>query len=85
MPILELTERAVDDRSDFDPAHDARGFSVSCSDYDTLVLMCLVVDRLAVEGPHVELHLVPRSADARGLLRGGRRPNPTTPSFFRRK
>lgn len=69
--ILELTERAIDDRSDFDPAHDARGFSVSCSDYVTLVLMCQVVDRLAVAGPHVELHLVPRSADARGLLRRG--------------
>lgn len=69
--ILDLTQRAIDDRGDFDPAHDARGFSVSCSDYVTLVLMCLVVDRLAVAGPRVELHLVPRSADARGLLRRG--------------
>lgn len=67
--ILDLTERALDDRSDFDPATDARGFSVSCSDYVTLVLMCHVVARLALQGPSVELHLVPRSADARGLLR----------------
>lgn len=67
--ILELTERAMEDRSDFDPATHARGFSVSCSDYVTLVLMCRVVETLATQGPNVELHLVPRSADARGLLR----------------
>lgn len=69
--ILLLTERAVRGGGvDFDPATSDREFSISCSDYATVVLMPSVVERVRREGPNVRLHLMPRS-DSSALLRHG--------------
>lgn len=67
--ILDLAARAIHDRTNFEPRTDSSEFSVSCSDYVTLVLMCRVVEVLTIEAPNVRLHLVPRQADAGPILR----------------
>jgi DNA-binding transcriptional LysR family regulator len=65
---LQGIERIVRDRDGFDPATDAREFSISSSDYVALVLLRQVIARVSSVAPSVRLHFLPRSEDARGLL-----------------
>lgn len=65
---LTLIRRALEDRPRFDPIRDVRSFSISGSDYNTLVLIGPLIRRLAREAPGVVVHAVPRSPDARELL-----------------
>jgi DNA-binding transcriptional LysR family regulator len=69
--ILQLADRAIHESLDFDPPTSTAGFSVSCSDYVTLVLMGRVIARLREVAPRVELHLLPRRSDNHGMLRRG--------------
>jgi LysR family nod box-dependent transcriptional activator len=69
--ILELAERAVRDRPDFDPGSDAREFTISSSDYAAIVLLRPVIERISTSGPRLGIHLLPRNADAPGLLQRG--------------
>ncbi|WUD70788.1 LysR family transcriptional regulator [Streptomyces sp. NBC_00510] len=66
--ILDLVERTIAQRSEFDPATDVRSFSISASDYATLVLLSPFVQAVAAEAPGVTIHVLPRSRDARQLL-----------------
>ncbi|MEZ5218839.1 MAG: LysR family transcriptional regulator [Ilumatobacteraceae bacterium] len=68
--ILLLAERAVRGGIDFDPLTSDREFSISCSDYATIVLMPFVIERVRKEAPNVRLHLMPRG-DSPALLRRG--------------
>lgn len=65
---LQSIERMVRDRPAFDPAVDAREFSISSSDYVALVLLRQVIAEVSSCAPNVRLHFLPRSEDARGLL-----------------
>lgn len=69
--ILNRIEQTVERRPEFDPATAARTFSVSASDYATLLLLGPFLRALAAEAPGVTLHLLPRTNDARQLLRTG--------------
>ncbi|MGD9995559.1 MAG: LysR family transcriptional regulator [Ilumatobacteraceae bacterium] len=69
--LLRRAERTLHHSPVFHPASSEREFSVSCSDYATLVLMSAVLCRVREQAPHVRLHLLPRSDDAPGLLQRG--------------
>lgn len=69
--ILNRIEQTVEQRPEFDPATASRTFSVSASDYATLLLLGPFLRALASEAPGVTLHLLPRTNDARRLLRTG--------------
>ena len=56
-------------RSAFDPATDARTFSIVASDYVTLVFLRPLLARLAGEAPNVRLHPRPVPADFPDQLR----------------
>lgn len=66
--ILDLVERTIAQRSEFDPGTDTRTFSISASDYATLVLLSPFVQAVAAEAPGVTIHVLPRSRDPRQLL-----------------
>lgn len=65
---LQSIERMVRDRPAFEPAIDTREFSISSSDYVSLVLLRLVIAQVSSSAPNVRLHFLPRNEDARGLL-----------------
>jgi DNA-binding transcriptional LysR family regulator len=66
--ILDLVERTIEQRPGFDPGTDIRTFSISASDYATLVLLSSFVRAAAAEAPGVTIHVLPRSTDPRQLL-----------------
>src|SRR4051812_45004924 len=65
--ILNLVERTIEQRPEFDPSTDRRTFSISASDYATLVLLSPFVRAAAAEAPGVTIHVLPRSRDPRQL------------------
>lgn len=67
--ILGLITQTIEQRPEFDPATAFRTFSISASDYATLVLLGPLIRALAVEAPGVTINVLPRSPDASGLLR----------------
>lgn len=69
--ILHRIEQTIEQRPEFDPATASRTFSVSASDYATLLLLGPFLRELAAAAPGVTLHLLPRTNDARQLLRAG--------------
>ncbi len=66
--ILSQIEQTLQHRPEFDPATGSRTFSISGSDYATLLLLVPFIHVLGVEAPGVTVHLLPRSSDARRLL-----------------
>jgi DNA-binding transcriptional LysR family regulator len=66
--ILTLIEQTIEHRPGFDPSTDERTFSISASDYATLVLLGSFVQAMAAEAPGVTIHVLPRSRDARRTL-----------------
>ncbi|HEY9389188.1 MAG TPA: LysR family transcriptional regulator [Mycobacteriales bacterium] len=66
--ILTRIEQTIQTRPAFVPANDSRAFSISASDYATLVLLVPFLRALAVEAPGVTINILPRSSDARRLL-----------------
>ncbi|SCL26979.1 DNA-binding transcriptional regulator, LysR family [Micromonospora rhizosphaerae] len=69
--ILSLIQHTLEDRATFDPKKDSRSFTISASDYATLVLVGPLVRRLAVDAPGVTVHVFPRAPEAAQLLRSG--------------
>lgn len=71
MPVREILihiEQTLQRRPGFVPATDTRTFSISASDYATLVLLVPFLQALAVETPGITINLLPRSSDVRRLL-----------------
>lgn len=66
--ILTRIEATIEQRPAFVPATGSRAFSISASDYATLILLVPFLRALAVEAPGVTINLLPRSSDARRLL-----------------
>lgn len=66
--ILGLIEQTMEERPGFDPATASRMFSISASDYATLVLLGPFVRAISAEAPGVTIHVLPRSGDVRRLL-----------------
>lgn len=67
--ILTLIRHTLEDRAAFDPKKDRCSFTISASDYATLVLVGPLVRRLAVDAPGVTVHVLPRAPEAPELLR----------------
>ena len=65
---LGKVEQILLHRPGFDPATDARTFSISASDYAGLVLLTPLVRMIANEAPNVTIHLLPRARDAARVL-----------------
>ncbi|MBR0750520.1 LysR family transcriptional regulator [Bradyrhizobium japonicum] len=65
---LGKVEQILLRRPGFDPATDARTFSISASDYAGLVLLTPFVRMIANEAPNVTIHLLPRARDAARVL-----------------
>jgi LysR family nod box-dependent transcriptional activator len=65
---LGRVEQILLRRPGFDPATDARTFSISASDYAGLVLLTPLVRTIANEAPNVTIHLLPRARDAARVL-----------------
>jgi DNA-binding transcriptional LysR family regulator len=65
---LSRIEKTLLQKPGFDPAVDARTFSISASDYASLVLLTRFVGVVANEAPNVTVHLLPRSRDAARVL-----------------
>ncbi|MGH3391594.1 MAG: LysR substrate-binding domain-containing protein [Actinomadura sp.] len=68
---LDIIQRALDDRLDFDPGTDECTVKVSCSDYSVLMLIGPLVRRLAAEAPGVTIQIQPRAPDPSRTLRDG--------------
>ena len=58
--ILGRIEQTISERPQFNPATASRSFSISASDYATLVLLVPFVRRLLVEAPNITIHILPR-------------------------
>ena len=58
--ILSRVEQTISEGPQFDPLTASRSFSISASDYATLVLLVPFVRRLLVEAPNVTIHILPR-------------------------
>jgi LysR family transcriptional regulator, nod-box dependent transcriptional activator len=69
--ILGRIEQTISERPQFDASSASRSFSISASDYATLVLLVPLVRRLVVEAPNVTIHILPRSRDVSQLLKTG--------------
>lgn len=67
--ILTRVEQAIEERPKFDPRRDERAFSISASDYATLVLIVPLVRALVAEAPGVTIHLLPRFRDVGQVLK----------------
>jgi LysR family nod box-dependent transcriptional activator len=68
---LDIIQRALDARLDFDPSTGECTVTVSCSDYSVLMLIGPLVRRLAAEAPGVTIQIRPRSPDPSRVLRDG--------------
>lgn len=66
--ILARIQQTLGATRAFDPARDERHFSISASDYATLVLIGPLVRRLSKEAPGVTVDVEPRSPDVPRLL-----------------
>jgi DNA-binding transcriptional LysR family regulator len=66
--ILGRIEHALEDRPQFDPQTDSRTFSISASDYATLVLLAPLVRAMAAEAPGISIHILPRYRDVARVL-----------------
>jgi len=67
--ILSRVQQAIQDRPKFNPRTDVRTFSISASDYATLVLIVPLVRALVVEAPGITIHLLPRFRDVAQVLK----------------
>ena len=67
--ILGRIEQTILERPQFNPATASRSFSISASDYATLVLLVPFVRRLLVEAPNVTIHILPRFRDVAQVLK----------------
>jgi LysR family transcriptional regulator, nod-box dependent transcriptional activator len=68
---LDIIQRALDSRVDFDPATDKCTVTVGCSDYSVLLLIGPLVRRLSAQAPGVTIQIRPRSPDPARMLRDG--------------
>jgi LysR family nod box-dependent transcriptional activator len=68
---LDIIQRALDARLDFDPGTAECTVTVGCSDYSVLLLIGPLVRHLAAEAPGVTIQLRPRSPDPSRTLRDG--------------
>ena len=66
--ILGRIEHALEERPEFDPRKATRTFSISASDYATLVLLAPFVRAMAVEAPGIAVHILPRFRDVARVL-----------------
>jgi DNA-binding transcriptional LysR family regulator len=66
--ILARIEHALEDRPEFDPQADTRTFSISASDYATLVLLAPFVRAMAAEAPRIAIQILPRFRDVARVL-----------------
>ena len=69
--ILSRVEQTISEGPQFDPLTASRSFSISASDYATLVLLVPFVRRLLVEAPNVTIHILPRFRDVAQVLKTG--------------
>ena len=69
--ILSRVEQTISERPQFNPRTASRSFSISASDYATLVLLVPFVGRLVVEAPNVAIHILPRFRDVAQVLKIG--------------
>jgi DNA-binding transcriptional LysR family regulator len=69
--ILGRVEQTISERPQFNPRTASRSFSISASDYATLVLLVPFVRRLVVEAPNVTIHILPRFRDVAQVLKTG--------------
>ena len=67
--ILGRVEQTISERPQFNPATASRSFSISASDYATLVLLVPFVRRLLVEAPNITIHILPRFRDVAQVLK----------------
>jgi LysR family transcriptional regulator, nod-box dependent transcriptional activator len=67
--ILSRVEQTISERPQFNPGTASRSFSISASDYATLVLLVPFVRRLLVEAPNVTIHILPRFRDVAQVLK----------------
>ncbi len=67
--ILSRIEKTILERPQFNPRTDTRSFSISASDYATLVLLVPFARTLAVEAPNVTIHILPRFRDVAHVLK----------------
>lgn len=70
--ILNRIEQTIEERPRFDPRTDTRAFSISASDYATLVLIVPFVQAVVAEAPGITINLLPRFRDVAEVLRGDR-------------
>jgi LysR family transcriptional regulator, nod-box dependent transcriptional activator len=68
---LDIIQRALEARLEFDPGVDECTVTVSCSDYSVLMLIGPLIRRLAIEAPGVTIRIRPRSPDPSRMLRDG--------------
>jgi LysR family nod box-dependent transcriptional activator len=68
---LDIIQRALQARLEFDPGTAQCTVTVGCSDYSVLLLIGPLVRRLAAEAPGVTVQIRPRSPDPSRLLRDG--------------
>ena len=69
---LGQVERLIVERPEFDPGTADRTFTISASDYATLVLLAPFVRALAAEAPGITVDLLPRFRDVNDLLTSDR-------------
>ncbi|MFC3228859.1 LysR family transcriptional regulator [Marinibaculum pumilum] len=69
---LGQVERLIVERPEFDPGTADRSFTISASDYATLVLLAPFVRALAAEAPGITVDLLPRFRDVNELLTSDR-------------
>lgn len=69
---IERIEEMVDHRRSFDPARETRSFTVAASDYAAFMLLPPLIQRLALEAPHVTVKFAQLDARSLELLAGDR-------------
>ena len=67
--ILGRVEQTIAERPQFNPNTASRSFSISASDYATLVLLVPFVRLLLLEAPNVTVHILPRFRDVAQVLK----------------
>ncbi len=67
--ILGRIDQTISERPQFNPRTDARSFSISASDYATVVLLVPFVRTLVVEAPNITVHILPRFRDVAHVLK----------------
>ncbi len=67
--ILGRIDQTISERPQFNPQTDARSFSISASDYATVVLLVPFVRKLVIEAPNITVHILPRFRDVAHVLK----------------